>query len=89
MEKSFIVKQALPDTMVALAEVGCVVILLGLGVVVAAIMTSRRKGLEVKGAAVVMIGPVPIAFGSDAKWVSIAMILAIILVVVTLLRYSV
>lgn len=89
MQKSFIAKQASPDRMVDLVEVGYVMVLLGLGVVAAAILQTKRRGSEVKGAGVVLIGPIPIAFGSDAKWVSLAIVLAIILMVIVLLQYLV
>lgn len=65
---------------------GFLLILAGLAVAAVALLSSYSKsGGEVKGAAVVLIGPIPIAFGSDAKWTSIAMILAIVLVVLSLL----
>jgi uncharacterized protein (TIGR00304 family) len=44
---------------------------------------ERRR--EVRGGGVVMIGPIPIIFGSDAKWASVAIVLAIVLVVIALL----
>jgi uncharacterized protein (TIGR00304 family) len=69
---------------------GFLLVLGGLVVVALALLvSSRRFGGEVKGAAVVLIGPIPIAFGSDAKWTSIAMILAIVLVVLSLLLFRV
>jgi uncharacterized protein (TIGR00304 family) len=36
-----------------------------------------------------MIGPIPIIFGTDAKWASIAIILAIVLVLLSILLYLV
>ncbi len=42
---------------------------------------GRKEGSVVKGGGVVMIGPVPIIFGSDMKWASVAIVLAIILIV--------
>lgn len=45
---------------------------------------GKGSGGEVKGGGVVMIGPIPIIFGSDAKWASIAIVLAIALVVLAL-----
>ena len=46
---------------------------------------ERKEGAEVKGGGVIMIGPVPIIFGSDMKWTSVAIILAIVLIVLTVL----
>jgi uncharacterized protein (TIGR00304 family) len=69
---------------------GVLLILGGFAVVFASVLTSSRKGEgEARGGGVIMIGPIPIVFGSDAKWASIAIVLAIILVVVSLLFYLV
>jgi uncharacterized protein (TIGR00304 family) len=38
----------------------------------------------VRGGGVIMIGPIPIIFGSDAKWTGVAIVLAIVLIVVVL-----
>jgi uncharacterized protein (TIGR00304 family) len=70
------------------------VILAGILVVVLAAFLGgkskdSRRGedtrAEVKGGGVIMIGPIPIIFGSDPKWASIAIGLAIILVILSLL----
>ena len=76
--------------MAALVELGFALILIGFAVVASAILLSERKaGREVKGGGVVLIGPIPIVFGSDAKWASIAIALAIVLLVLGLLYYLV
>ncbi len=60
-------------------------VLAGLGIVVVSLLSEARKsGAEVKGGGVVMIGPIPIIFGSDAKWASIAIVLAIVLVLISI-----
>lgn len=66
--------------------VGVALILVGMAVVVAGTLTSS-KGRERKaeGGAVVLIGPIPIVFGSDARWASVAIALAIVLIVIVLL----
>ncbi len=70
--------------------VGILLILAGFAVVVIGTLTSAKKaGGEVKGAGVVMIGPIPIVFGSDAKWASVAIVLAIVLVALSLLYHLV
>jgi uncharacterized protein (TIGR00304 family) len=71
-----------------LSLAGIALVLVGFGVVAVAMITSAGKG-EVKGAGVVLIGPIPIVFGSDAKWATVAIILAIVLVVLSLLFYVV
>jgi uncharacterized protein (TIGR00304 family) len=61
---------------------GILLVLVGFGVIVVAMISQGRKeGTEVKGGGVIMIGPVPIIFGSDMKWASVAIVLAIILIV--------
>ena len=77
--------------MVALILVGIGIILAGFLLVFLATAMSgerseegRRRG-EVRGGGVIMIGPIPIIFGSDARWASIAMVLAIVLIVLVLL----
>ena len=70
--------------MVDLALAGILLVLVGFGVMVVAMLSQGRKeGAEVKGGGVIMIGPVPIIFGSDMKWTSVAILLAIILIVLT------
>jgi len=70
--------------MVDLVLAGFLLVLVGFGVVVVAMLSQGRKeGGEVKGGGVVMIGPVPIIFGSDMKWASVAIVLAIILIILT------
>ena len=53
----------------------------------AALMTSGFERSEAKGAGVVMIGLIPLVFASDSKWGSIALALAIVLVLLSLLFY--
>jgi len=63
---------------------GFLVVLLGFGMIVVSMLTQAEKdGSEVKGGGVVMIGPIPIIFGSDMKWASVAIALAIVLIVLT------
>ena len=72
--------------MVDLILAGTVLVLVGLGVMALALLSGgRRSGGEVKGGGVVMVGPIPIIFGSDAKWTSVAIVLAIVLVLLTIL----
>jgi uncharacterized protein (TIGR00304 family) len=70
---------------VDLIAAGLVLILAGFGVVALSLLLDRRRsGAEVRGGGVVMIGPIPIIFGSDAKWASVAIVLAILLVLLSI-----
>ena len=64
-----------------LVLLGVLLVLAGFGVVVFSLLSGAdgKRG-EVKGGGIVMIGPVPIIFGSDAKWASVAIVLAIVLI---------
>jgi uncharacterized protein (TIGR00304 family) len=69
---------------------GLVLVLAGFGIIAVSVLSRARKsGAEVRGGGVVMVGPIPIIFGSDAKWASIAMILAIMLVALSIFLYLV
>jgi uncharacterized protein (TIGR00304 family) len=78
-----------------LAFIGVAIIFVGFLIVMIAVTMSGsrrspdqdgdRQDTHVRGGGVIMIGPIPIIFGSDAKWTSIAIVLAIILIVVALL----
>jgi uncharacterized protein (TIGR00304 family) len=74
-----------------LVTLGTLVIIAGILVVfLATIFASRsrgddeEKGIEVKGGGVIMIGPIPIIFGTDPKWAVVAIVLAIVLIVLSL-----
>ena len=69
---------------------GLLLIIAGFAVVMVSLI-SRGSGTktEVKGGGVVMIGPIPIIFGSDAKWASVGLVLAIVLILVYLLLWVV
>ncbi|HUK75205.1 MAG TPA: DUF131 domain-containing protein [Nitrososphaerales archaeon] len=76
--------------MSGLLFVGIAIILAGILVVVFAMMGGSQADesegrTRVRGGGVIMVGPIPIVFGSDAKWASVAIVLAIILIVLVLL----
>jgi len=74
-----------------LIYLGVAIVLAGfLLVFLAAAMSGRpseegERRTEVRGGGVIMIGPIPIIFGSDARWASIAVVLAIVLIVLVIL----
>jgi uncharacterized protein (TIGR00304 family) len=77
--------------MLDLVFVGIGIILVGFLVVFLATVSSGgsseegEKRTEVRGGGIIMIGPIPIIFGSDARWASAAIVLAIVLIVIVLL----
>ena len=72
--------------MVDLVQMGVILVFAGFGILIVSMFTRRSKeGGGVQGGGVVMMGPIPIIFGTDAKWASIAIVLAIVLVLVTIL----
>ena len=76
--------------MVDLITTGLVLVLAGFGIIAVSVLSGGKKsGTEVRGGGVVMVGPIPIIFGSDAKWASIAIILAIVLVLLSIFLYLV
>jgi uncharacterized protein (TIGR00304 family) len=69
---------------------GVALIVVGIVVIVAAIIfasTHCSPKSKVKGAAVIMIGPIPIIFGSDRKSSEKALVLAIVLVALLIVLY--
>ena len=71
--------------------IGVAIVLVGFLVVFLATAMSGRPSQEgereearVRGGGVIIIGPIPIIFGSDAKWASVAIVLAVVLVVIVL-----
>jgi uncharacterized protein (TIGR00304 family) len=76
--------------MLELVFVGIGLIVAGFLVVLMSTAMSGRSSeeerrTEVRGGGIIMIGPIPIIFGSDAKWASAAIVLAIVLIVIVLL----
>ena len=67
---------------------GIALIIVGIVVIVAAIilasMSGAKKG-KVQGAGVIMIGPIPIIFGTDKKSVKTVLALALALTIVVLI----
>jgi len=71
--------------MVDLVQVGLLLVFVGMGVMVVSLLAQGRKeGEEIKAGGVVMVGPIPIISGSDAKWASVAIALAIVLILLTI-----
>jgi uncharacterized protein (TIGR00304 family) len=76
--------------MLDLVLLGTMIIIAGILVIfLVTIFASRskgdeEKGVEVKGGGVIMIGPIPIIFGTDPKWTVMAIALAIVLIILSL-----
>jgi len=76
----------------ALDTIGIVLVVVGIIAIVAAIILASASGTKkgkVRGAGVVMIGPIPIIFGTDKKSVKEAIVLALALMIVVLIIYLV
>jgi uncharacterized protein (TIGR00304 family) len=74
----------------AFYTLGFVLIVVGIVfVIVTILLASTRSGgkAKVKGAGVIMVGPVPIIFGTDKKSVKAILALTIALIVVMLVYY--
>jgi uncharacterized protein (TIGR00304 family) len=65
---------------------GLVIVVVGVLMIFAGVYAAyqAKEGAEVRGGGVVMVGPIPIAFGTDVGSVKMAMILAIALMVLGL-----
>ncbi len=86
--KRFIAGVENDTTMASLLFVGLLVIFFGvLAMLIGLLPTGKGDQSEAKFGGVVMIGPVPIIFGSNTKWASIAIALAIVLLALGLLYY--
>jgi len=87
--KAFIGKNKV-ETVISLTSVGVVLIVVGFAFAALSLLTSPHKvGREVRGAGIVMVGPIPIVLGSDARWATLALVLAIVLTVLLVLLYLV
>ena len=76
----------------AFYTVGIVLVIVGIIIIVVAILLAsvfNSKKVKVRGAGVVMIGPIPIIFGTDKKSVREAVALTLALMIVGLIIYLV
>lgn len=72
---------------VSLAGIGLGLVILGILLAVIAItllVVRTRTGNKTRGAGVLLIGPIPIIFGTDRESARILVVLAIVLMVVVL-----
>jgi len=69
-----------------LVNLGFIIIFLGFTIALAAVLLmairGRRAGGKVKGGGAILVGPIPIVFGTDRESMKIVLILAIILTVI-------
>ncbi len=66
-----------------LISLGFILIIIGIAIIVIGTLISiLRGGGEVKSGGVILIGPFPIVWGTDSKWVLITIIIAIIILIV-------
>jgi uncharacterized protein (TIGR00304 family) len=73
--------------------VGIAVVVVGIVLVIAVIirasMGTKKEGGKVRGAGVIMIGPIPIIFGTDKKSVKAVLALALALTIALLIFFVV
>lgn len=79
----------MPETL--LITLGIILIMLGFILVALSIMRSAREAAldergeeKVKGGGVILIGPVPIVFGTDKRYALLLMLLAIVLMLLAI-----
>ncbi len=75
----------------SLVPIGIVLLILGFFLVILGMMHSKENGGEekaqerIKGGGVILIGPVPVVFGTDKRYALLLMILAIVLMLLAVL----
>ena len=72
-----------------LYSLGIILIAVGIIIVILAVLLSigKAENVKVKGAGVIMIGPIPIIFGSDKKSVKTVLALALALTIAFIVLY--
>ncbi len=73
-----------------LISAGFILVFIGMILIIAGTMSGmfRSKDTEVRGGGVVLIGPIPIIFGTDSESVKTIIILAIVLIIAAYLFFS-
>jgi uncharacterized protein (TIGR00304 family) len=74
----------------SIADAGLVLLIGGsilvlIGILLLIFTRTYRKEAKVEGGGVILLGPIPIVFGTNTKWVIVALILTIILMALSLL----
>lgn len=73
-----------------LLSVGVAMIFIGIMIMIlAVILTSARSGGSVKGGGAVIVGPIPIVFGTDKKSLGTVLVLSIVLTVLVFVFFIV
>ncbi len=68
--------------------IGIIMIFIGFIVMIIGLMSSaRRSGGRVEGGGIILIGPIPILFASNAKIAILLIVLAIVLMVIVYLLF--
>jgi uncharacterized protein (TIGR00304 family) len=76
------------ETVLDLVSAGLLLVFAGEATILVATLLSRRDTeSRVRGGAVVLVRPVPVAFGSDARWASITIALMVVFIVATFLLH--
>lgn len=69
---------------IILIFVGFIVAFLG---IIISILSSIRRGGEVEGGGIIMIGPIPLIFGKGSRWMLPVLIIALFLIIFSLILH--
>ncbi len=70
-----------------LITLGFTIVLLGMLLIFAGMFAGAKESAEVKGGGVILIGPFPIAFGTDAESLKTVLLLALAIILVVYLLF--
>ncbi len=70
-----------------LVTAGIILVFVGFIVVMLSIILMASRGSRVEGGGVIIIGPIPIVFGTNRNITTILLILAIVLTVLTIILF--
>lgn len=70
----------------SLITLGLIFLIIGILILIIGIfLSATEKNTKVEGAGVIMLGPIPIGFGTSKEMMILAMVLAIILMIISFL----
>ena len=73
----------IPSLGMLVTLIGFAIAILGMIIVMVGSMAGEKGERRVKGGGVLLIGPIPIIFGTDAKWTLVVIALALALMILS------